>query len=98
MTSRQLQALEIIRSNPGITAKQFAHFFWPDHDGQYKHSNNGSNGSTLGKTMWLMGGGYLGKLRNKGLVRNGLLALREKDNGFYVKDCTNERVHNADLK
>jgi hypothetical protein len=86
MTEKQQHALSIICNHPGITAKQFGHLFWPNHDGHEKHSNHGRSGSTIGKTIWLMAGSYLGKMRKKGLIRNGRNRYGEKDNGFYVAE------------
>ena len=72
MTSFQRKALETIFNHPGITAKQFALFMWPDSNMHTKTSNQG-NGACHGKAAWLCGGSHLGKLRAKGLIKHDII-------------------------
>jgi hypothetical protein len=69
--SKKHKALIIVNSNPGITAREFAREFWPDHPG-WNRVKNGGNGSVKGKGMWMLGGSYLRKLQKAGLIRTEL--------------------------
>lgn len=81
LSDRQKEAIRIIQENPGITARRFGELFWPDHVSQRKASNN-SYGCQYGKAGWLMAGSYLGKLRKKGIIRNGFALISES--GFHL--------------
>jgi len=87
LSKRQKEALQIIKDHPGIYARGFGELFWPDHLAHKKQSNN-SYGSQRGKPGWLMAGSYLGKLKKKGLIRNGYKLAGEKVYGFYLKGNT----------
>ena len=68
LTVVQIKALRIIRDNPEIRAAYFAELMWPDSNMHRKVSNQG-HGACRGKAAWLCGGSYMGKLRNKGLIK-----------------------------
>lgn len=67
-TKRCLEALTILKEKGHLSSRAFAEFFWPGHHMHRKISNQG-NGACSGKAAWLAGGGYLNKLKKKGLVK-----------------------------
>jgi len=69
VSTRCLEALEIIRKHPSLGAKRFAELFWVDSNMHRKVSNQG-HGATAGKAAWLCAGSYIGKLKNRGLVKD----------------------------
>jgi hypothetical protein len=71
MTESTKKALEIIKEKGPIKPKRFAKFMWPDSDGWSTHTNCG-HGVTRGGGMNLAAGGYLGKLRKRGLIEKKL--------------------------
>ena len=68
MSTSQIKALNIIKDNPGLSARLFAKLMWPDSSMHTSVKNTG-NGATAGKAAWLCGGSYIAKLRKKGLVK-----------------------------
>lgn len=69
ITEIQYKALCLVRDNPGIQARYFARYMWPD-SGMHTKSSNQGNGACHGKAAWLCGGSFLGKLRKKGYLKN----------------------------
>jgi len=69
LTKITIKALNILNLEYGkaITANEFAKRMWPDSEG-WKMVKNTGHGATRGKGMWLAGGSYLAKLRNRGFV------------------------------
>lgn len=67
ITEKTRKALFILDQNPGITAARFAALMWSDSAARSRVYNTG-NGATRGKGMWLSAGGYLSKLKSRGLV------------------------------
>lgn len=63
-----MQALSILSTSNGLTAREFAERMWPNSEKWSKSHNVGTNGATRGVGMQLAGGSYLAKLRNAGLV------------------------------
>lgn len=76
MTEKQAKALNIIKDNPGIRAREFSEKMWPD--GPHRRSKNGGNGSQVGKGMWLCAGSYFAKLRKDGLITSVFGNVREQ--------------------
>ena len=78
ITETTRRALEIIRSHRITAPRQFARFMWPDNPGWSRTTRAGVRGGG----MALAGGGYLGKLRKRGLITGGYndipIALTEK--------------------
>lgn len=70
ISKRCLEALKIIGDRK-ISASEFAQKFWPDSNMHKKVSNQG-HGATRGKAAWLCAGSYMGKLKDKGLVKDAL--------------------------
>ncbi len=70
LTNELRRALEIIRDNPGrLSPGTFAYKMWPDSEGWSKLTKiSNRNGVRHGAMMPMLGGSYLQKLRNKGLV------------------------------
>ena len=62
------KALEIIRDNEIHSPRQFAKLMWADSDG-WKRIHKCGNGASFGAMMPMAGGGLLGKLRARGLIR-----------------------------
>jgi len=69
--SRTIEALQILKDHPEISATSFALFFWPDSNMHKKTSNQG-HGACRGKAAWLAAGSFMGKLKKKGLVKDVL--------------------------
>ena len=69
LTQAQQRALEIIRHNGRITPGRFADLMWPDSPGHNRIHKCGSYGASKGVMMAMAGGGYLGKLWKRGLIR-----------------------------
>ncbi len=70
LSDPQIRALEIIKEHGPVTPHQFALLMWPDSAGWHRITKCGPKEATHGGGMSLAGGGYLGKLRKKGLVEN----------------------------
>jgi len=81
LTDKQQRALSIILSFDGITPSQFAAKMWPDSEGHKVYHNVG-RGVSRGAGMSLAGGGHLGRLRKKGLVRSS--RTRSNASLYYV--------------
>lgn len=69
MTDATKRALTIIRDHGPIRPREFADLMWPDSPGHNRYSKCGPKGSHRGGGMYLAAGGYLGKLRRRGLIR-----------------------------
>ena len=69
VSKRCIEALRIHEAKGPLRPRAFAEFFWPGHHMHRKISNQG-HGACSGKAAWLAGGGYLAKLRKRGLVRS----------------------------
>jgi len=69
LTQPQRRALEIIRDHGRITPGRFADLMWPDSPGHNRIHKCGPNGASKGVMMAMAGGGYLGKLWKRGLIR-----------------------------
>ena len=69
ITDKTAQALRVIKDcKSGVTPSSLAHLLWPDSEG-YKHSHKcGAYGSRKGGMMAFAAGGYLGRLRRRGLT------------------------------
>jgi len=65
------RALLIIRDNDVRSPRDFARLMWPDSEG-WKRVHKVGRGSSRGAAMSLAGGGFLGKLHQKGLILNNL--------------------------
>ena len=64
------RALLIIRDNDVRSPRDFARLMWPDSEG-WKRVHKVGRGSSRGAAMSLAGGGFLGKLYQKGLILHG---------------------------
>lgn len=73
LTDKQQKALMIIREHPGLRARQFAEFMWPESNMHRRFSNQG-HGAHRGKAAWLCGGSYLGRLRVLGFVKHDIFS------------------------
>lgn len=82
ITARALAALAVLRDNPGVSPQEFAVLFWPESPGFMRYSKCGSHGSTRGGGMRLSAGGYLARLKNRGLVYANSLDQRGNFNDF----------------
>jgi len=70
MTESEKRALRILSEyEEGIHPKRFAELMWPDSPCWTKLYNCGPNGASFGVAMYRAAGGYLGRLRKKGVVR-----------------------------
>lgn len=67
LTEKTVRALTILRDHSPLGASDFAEHMWPDHPGWSKRSKQG-RGTAIGKIMWMMAGGYLGRLNKKGFL------------------------------
>jgi len=78
ITYKTARALSILR-DMCVTATEFAEHMWPDSPGWQRMSNVGTHGASAGACMPYAAGGYLGRLRKRGLVehdsRRGLYML-----------------------
>ena len=72
-----VRALVILRDHGPLRPREFAELMWPDSEGWLRYAKCGPYGSHKGGGMYLAGGGFLGRLRVKGLVEYGL-------NGSYM--------------
>ena len=70
LTAGQRRALEILRDEPDLLAKEFARLMWPDSD-CWRHPVKCGYGSHRGGGMYLAAGGFLGKLYHKGFTCRG---------------------------
>ena len=70
ISAKTAKALQVIRDHKVTAPSQFARLLWPDAPGWKRSSTVGrnSNGSAKGTGMRLGGGGYLAKLRKRGLI------------------------------
>lgn len=68
MTDVERRALEIVARYGPIMPREFAALMWPDSPGWKRHSKCGPKGVSQGGGMRLAAGGYLGRLRKRGLV------------------------------
>ena len=82
LTEFQAFALETIKDNPGIRARELGEILWPD---SYAHKKRSScrNGVQKGKAMWLCAGSHVAKLRYKGWVA-WPKAYGNYDPGYYL--------------
>ena len=83
LTTKQKQALEIIRAHPGIKPREFARFMWPASLSWSTHTKAG-RGVTRGGGMNLAAGGYLGKLARAGLIRHAYTSASRREIGYYL--------------
>lgn len=82
LTDHQKKAILIIGQRGSVRPRQFARLFWPDSEGWQRHAKAGPHGVSQGGGMSLAAGGYLGKLRRKGLLKpNVQLMLRPTEHG-----------------
>ena len=68
LTTKARRALEIVRDHGPIKPSWFAKKMWPDAPGWQRFSKCGPNGAHQGSGMMMAGGGFLAKLRRRGLV------------------------------
>lgn len=68
LTKAQAKSLQIIRDNDVQYASQFADLYFPKDYIGFRRMTKCGYGSTRGGGMNLWAGGWLGKLRKKGLV------------------------------
>ncbi len=68
LTPTQVRALTILRDHGPLTPRAFAQKMWPDSPGWQRCYKCGPHGASDGIMMALAGGGYLGKLRQRGLA------------------------------
>lgn len=90
LTPTQRKALEIIRDNNIVYAKQFGLFMWPDNPRWLTMSK--SKG-IKGCGMQLLSGGYLGKLAKKGLIGG----TGNGDRSYYLTKLGREMLENESL-
>jgi hypothetical protein len=64
-------ALLLIKHNEIDRPGEFARLLWPDSEGWQRRSKVG-HGTTIGGGMRLAGGGFIGKLRQRGLIAGGI--------------------------
>ena len=69
ITDKTARALSILR-DACVTATEFAERMWPDSPGWKRVSNLGAHGASAGACMPYAAGGYLGRLRKRGLVEH----------------------------
>ena len=81
------KALKILAENEVKMARQFARLMWPNSPCWEKVYNIGAYGATKGVGMWLVGGSFLGKLRDQGLIRQSVY-----DGRFVLTDKGEERL------
>lgn len=63
------KSLRIIQQAPGLRPAEFARRYFPEnHEGWSRISKCGPYGSTSGGGLILWAGGWLGKLRKRGLI------------------------------
>ncbi|KKN65485.1 hypothetical protein LCGC14_0480890 [marine sediment metagenome] len=67
MTDKTTKALQIIRDNHLYGPAAFARLMWPDSEG-WQRVHNCGRGASRGVMMAYAAGGYLGKLRARGLI------------------------------
>lgn len=70
ISEKVFQALTILRKagNAGLMPKEFAAEMWPESDGWTRQAKCGQKGSHRGGGMYMAAGGFLGRLRKRGLV------------------------------
>lgn len=68
ISTRTLDALQIIADHPGTSAREFGLLYWPDNL-MHRKMKNGGHGAQRGKPGWLCAGSYLAKLTKNELVR-----------------------------
>ena len=71
VTNPQNRALQILSENRIERPGQFARLMWPDAEGWARTTKCGAYGVCRGGGMRMAAGGYLGRLRKAGLVKNG---------------------------
>ena len=73
MTPATLKALRIVRDNPDLRPAQFARLYWPKHEGArgWDQPHKCGQGTHRGMGMYTAAGGFLGKLRKRGLISGG---------------------------
>lgn len=71
ITPATQRALEIVAKYPNIYPSFFARMMWPDSDHLDESYRAGPNASVRGRGLTRAAGGYLGRLRKRGLVYRG---------------------------
>lgn len=69
LTESLKKALLIIRDHSPSRPREFAYMMWKDSPKWKNKVKAGNNGVAKGGGMPLAAGGYLGKLRSKGLIK-----------------------------
>jgi hypothetical protein len=69
LTNSQRRALQIVAEHGPIRPARFADLMWPDSPGHMRSYNCGPYGASIGIAMARAAGGYLGRLRVRGWVR-----------------------------
>lgn len=70
LTPTMIRSLEILADNEPLMPSEFANLFFPrNHPGWTRSCKCGAYGSTTGSGLVMWAGGWLGKLRKKGLVQ-----------------------------
>ncbi|WP_415912263.1 hypothetical protein [Neptuniibacter sp. QD37_11] len=65
-----IKSLKIVSKHPGVTPGQFAKLYFPsDHEGWQRTARAG-RGVCRGGGLRLWAGGWLGKLRKRGLINS----------------------------
>jgi hypothetical protein len=68
--NKTIIALKIIEKNEIHMPKEFARLMWPNSDA-WRRVQNVGHGATAGAGIVYSAGGFLGKLRNQGLIAGG---------------------------
>lgn len=82
-----IKALLIIRDNNIRSPREFARFMWPTSEGWHRMHKIG-RGVHQGAMMAFAGGGFLGKLRQKGLI----FGYGDFDGGIKLSDKGREML------
>ncbi len=83
MTNKTIRALQLIRGGQFRAPAEFARAMWPDSDGFKRHYKCG-RGSSTGTMMAMAGGGFLGKLRKRGLIHEPVSYHRHVSGTFTL--------------
>lgn len=94
LTKTMAKAIQVIGAHDGTRARSFGKLMWPDAKAWSVYGNVG-HGVTRGVGMQLMSGGYLGKLRKRGLV---YLFMSEYDNRWHLTNKGIEELKDLDGK
>lgn len=85
-----IRALRIIRDNTIAMPKEFAKLMWPNSI-KWTNVTKCGDGVHRGGGMYIAAGGYLGKLRHRGLIMVGHYNIGGHYDNFYLTE-RGERV------